>query len=84
MLQEVGWTRSSGTVRNLKIVASEMFKIAVQDKLRDDNPVAGIKVRARPGRSMVIATREQARAIEEAIDPHYRLLVRTLFATGCR
>lgn len=84
MLQEVGRTRSSGTVRNLKIVASEMFRIAVQNKLRDDNRVAGIKVRARPGRSMVIATREQARAIEEAIEPHYRLLVRTLFATGCR
>jgi integrase len=33
---------------------------------------------------MLIATRGQARAIEAAIPERYRLLVRALFATGCR
>jgi site-specific recombinase XerD len=30
------------------------------------------------------ATRDQAKAIEDAIPERYKLLVRALFATGCR
>ena len=33
---------------------------------------------------MMVAARERANAIEDAIDPRFKLMVRALFATGCR
>jgi integrase len=45
---------------------------------------AGINFRIKDRREMQIATREQAKAVEAAMPPRYKLLVRTAFATGCR
>lgn len=45
---------------------------------------AGVRYRVRDRREMLVATREQARAIEDAMSPRYKLLVRTAFTTGCR
>lgn len=49
-----------------------------------DASCAGVSYRIRGRREMKFATREQARAIEDAISPRYKLLVRLLFTTGCR
>ena len=45
---------------------------------------AGVRFRIRDRREMRVVTREQAKAIEAAMSPRYRLLVRLLFASGCR
>jgi integrase len=44
----------------------------------------GVQYKIRDQKEMLVATRAQARLIEAAIDPRYKLLVRALFATGCR
>lgn len=46
--------------------------------------LAGVNFRIKDRREMMIATRAQAKAIEAAMSPRYKLLVRTAFATGCR
>lgn len=78
--------RSDATVRHVVTVASLMFKSAVKSGLCDDNPCddEDLKVKIRDQREMMIATREQAEAIEDAMPERYKLLVRALFATGCR
>jgi integrase len=75
--------RADNTIRHAVVVADLMFR-AARPKLRDDNPCDGIKVKLRDLREMLFATREQAKAIEDATPERYRLLVRALFATGCR
>jgi integrase len=45
---------------------------------------AGVRFRIKDRREMLVATRPQAKAIEDAMSPRYRLLVRALFETGCR
>lgn len=45
---------------------------------------ADVRYRIRDRREMKCVTPEQARAVEDAIHPRYKLLVRTAFATGCR
>jgi integrase len=45
---------------------------------------AGVNFRIKDRREMMAVTRQQAQAIEDAIHPRYKLLVRTAFATGCR
>jgi integrase len=49
-----------------------------------DSACVGVSYRIRGRREMKFATREQARAIEDAILPRYRLLVRLLFMSGAR
>lgn len=46
--------------------------------------LVGVNFRIKDRREMMIATRVQAKAIEAAMSPRYKLLVRTAFATGCR
>jgi integrase len=75
---------SDSTVRHAVVVAKLMFRAAVRAKLRDDNPCEGIPVKVRDRREMKFATREQAKAIEDAVTERHKLLVRALFATGCR
>jgi integrase len=74
---------ADNTIRHALVVTDLMFASAVP-KLRDDNPCDDIKVKVRDQRDMLFATREQARAIEDAIQPRHKLLVRALFGTGCR
>lgn len=45
---------------------------------------AGVNFRIKDRREMMAVTRQQAQAVEDAIHPRYKLLVRTAFATGCR
>jgi integrase len=45
---------------------------------------AGVRFRIRDRREMQVVTRGQAKAIEDAMSPRYKLFVRALFATGCR
>jgi integrase len=80
-LEKLG--RADNTIRHTLVVAKLMFKSAIP-KHREDNPCDGIKFKVRDQREMLFATREQAKAIEEAVNPRHRLLVRALFATGCR
>jgi integrase len=66
---------SDGTVsRTLDVVRQLLPKAATE----------GVKFRIKERRRLKIATRQQAAAIEVAIDPRYSLFVRTLFTTGCR
>jgi integrase len=76
---------ADNTIRHALVVADLMFASAVP-KLRDDNPATDVKkkFKVRDEREKVFATREQAKAIEDAIQARYKLLVRTLFATGMR
>ena len=45
---------------------------------------ADVRFRIKDRREMMAVTPQQAKAVEDAIHPRYRLLVRTAFATGCR
>lgn len=72
------------TVHHVLTVAWLLFEAASRAKLREDNPCDGVKHRIKDQSEMIIATRAQAKAIEEAISPRFALLVRTLFATGMR
>ena len=45
---------------------------------------ADVRFRVKDRREMMAVTQQQAKAVEDAIHPRYRLLVRTAFATGCR
>jgi integrase len=76
---------ADNTIRHALVVADLMFASAVP-KLRDDNPATDVKkkFKVRDQREMQFATREQARAIENAVPQRHRLLVRALFTTGCR
>ena len=49
-----------------------------------DAACAGVTYRIKDRREMKFATPEQAKAIEGAISPRYKLLIRLLFASGCR
>ncbi len=66
---------SDGTVSRTLDVARQLLPKAATE---------GVKFRIKERRRMKIATRQQAAAIEAAIDPRYSLLVRTMFTTGCR
>lgn len=76
--------RKDSTIRHVLTVARLMFESAVRSKLRADNPCDGIRHKIKDRREMMIATRAQRKAIEEAIDSRYRLLTRLLFVSGCR
>jgi integrase len=58
--------------------------LSVAKLLLGDAACAGVQYRIKDRREMCIATREQAKLIEQAIPERYRLFVRTAFATGCR
>lgn len=50
MFRALEKTHAAATVGSVRTVASEMFKSAVLDKIRDDNPVAGVKIASRETR----------------------------------
>jgi integrase len=58
--------------------------LAVARGLLGKEACEGVRFRIKDQHEMLVATREQARLIEEAIPERYKLLVRALFATGCR
>lgn len=77
-------TLSTGTVRTVRTVLSEMCKTAVIDDLIDRNPCDGIKLKPEVNKEMLIATPAQAKAIQAAIGQPYKLLVEVAFSTGMR
>jgi integrase len=66
---------SDSTVSRTLDVARQMLPKSATD---------GVRFRIKERRRLMVATRNQAAAIEAAIDPRYSLFVRTLFTTGCR
>jgi integrase len=81
-LEQLG--RADATISHVVTVAFLMFEAAARSKVCETNPCDPVKVRIKDQREMLTCTREQAKAIEDAIPQQYKLLVRTLFATGCR
>ena len=75
---------SGATVGHVMTVLRMMCETAVQDGILDRDPTAGIKIADRQAREMTILTPAQATALKLAIQPHYRLLLRTLLSTGLR
>lgn len=75
--------RADGTIRHMLTVARLLFQAAVTAGHCERNPCE-IRYRVKSRRSMLIATREQARLIEEAAPERYRLLIRLLFQSGAR
>jgi integrase len=57
--------------------------LAVARPLLGKAACEGIRFRIKGRREMLVATRKQAQAIEDAIPERYKLLIRALFATGC-
>lgn len=66
---------SDGTVSRTLDVARQLLPKAATE---------GVRYRIKERRRMKIATRQQAAAIERAMLPQYKLLVRMAFTTGCR
>ncbi len=66
--------RADNTIRHALVVADLMFASAVP-KLRDDNPATDVKkkFKVRDQREMQFATREQAKAIEDAVQARHKL-----------
>lgn len=75
---------SGATVGHVMTVLRMLCQTAVQDGILDRDPTQGIKIADRQAREMTILTPEQAAALKLAIQPHYRLLLRTLPSTGLR
>lgn len=75
---------AGSTVGHVLTAFRMMIRAAVADGLLRSDITADIKIEGRKAPEMIIATPAQARAIEEAIPEHYKLLVETLFATGMR
>jgi integrase len=75
---------SSSTAAHVFAVLRLIVRTALQDDLMKRDVTAGISIQRKDSSEKVIATPAQARAIGEAIDPHYALLVATMFDTGMR
>lgn len=75
---------SPKTKRNVLLVLSPIFKLAVEDKCRSDNPLRrGMAPKVtRP--EMKVLTADQVSALAEAIPPEYRTLVYFAAFTGAR
>jgi integrase len=73
----------ASTVARVLACLRAVCRMAVEDSILDKDPTAGLRVEVHSC-DHTIATPEQVRAIENAILPHYRLMVRTLFETGLR
>jgi integrase len=85
VLDQVAARRSRETVRGVRKALRAVFQAAFFEGLIPSNPVDPTRVRGgSPCEEVSWVTREQAADIEAAIYPHYRLLVRFLFATGAR
>jgi integrase len=81
-LEKLG--RADATISHVITIAFLMFEAASRSKVCESNPCDPVKVKIRDQRQMMVATREQAKAIEGAMPERFKLLVRSLFATGCR
>lgn len=75
---------SSSTASHVFSVLKLIVLTALQDGLIGKDVTAGISVQRKGSKERIVATPAQARAIEDAIGPHYALLVATMFATGMR
>jgi integrase len=75
---------SGATIGHILTALRTMVRAAVADGLLRSDVTTGIKIEDRKAPEMIIATPAQARAIQEAIPEHYKLLVEALFATGMR
>ena len=75
---------AGATVGHVMTVLRMMCETAIQDGILDSDPTVGIKIADRQAREMTILTPGQATALKLAIQPHYRLLLRTLLSTGLR
>jgi integrase len=81
-LEKLG--RADATISHVVTIAFLVFEAAARSKVCEANPCDPVKVKIRDQTEMLTVTRDQARAIEDAISPRHKLLVRLLFASGCR
>ena len=75
---------SGATIGHVMTVLRMLCQTAVQDGILSRDPTTGIKIKDRQAHEMTILTPDQAAALKRAIQPHYRLLLRTLLSTGLR
>ncbi|HET9081669.1 MAG TPA: tyrosine-type recombinase/integrase [Trebonia sp.] len=75
---------SASTAHLVMSVLRLIVKTASQDGLIVKDVTAGVSVARKGKAEKVIATPAQAAAIEAAFHPHYRLMIKVMFATGAR
>jgi integrase len=75
---------SAATVGHVMTVLRELCKTAVQDRILGHDPTQGIRIPGRRAKEMTILTPDEYRRLLAAIEPHHKLLVRTLVSTGLR
>lgn len=88
-LKVLGTRYSNKSLRNQRGVLSGVMRRGVEKKYISRNPVADIKqvTGGKPGRDksdMRILTLDEFSVLEEAIDPHYRTMLRFLWGSGAR
>lgn len=74
---------AASTVARVLACLRSACLMAVEDGILDNDPTAGLRVEVH-AREHLIASPGQVQAIEDAILPHYKLMVRVLFETGLR
>jgi integrase len=74
----------SALKRIMPHLGNKARELDVARQLLPKNATENVKFRIKERRRMRIATQQQAAAIERAMLPRYKLLVRTAFATSCR
>jgi integrase len=78
-------SKISGSTANLVMcVLRLVVKTAEQDGLIAKDVTKDISVQRKGKAEKVIATPAQAKVIEDAFHPHYRLMIKVMFATGMR
>jgi integrase len=75
---------SASTAAMVLGVLKLIVKTALQDDLIKKDVTVGVSVQRKRKAEKVIATPAQAKAIEDAFHPHYRLMIKVMFATGMR
>ena len=76
--------KSPGTVSKVQVVASSVFDEGRELWGLRDNPAARMKLPAAPPRDPLYLDPAQVRALADAINPHFRVLVYTAAYTGLR
>lgn len=75
---------SPGTVRNVYSVLRNAMNRGLRLGMAKTNPCTNVDLPRSPRQEMLFLLPEEVRAVAEAIDPHYRVLVYTAAYTGLR
>lgn len=72
------------TVKNYHALLSNVFKAAIEQGLRTDNPARKTRLSGGVAREPVFLTRDEFQRLYDALDPYYRPLVAFLVGSQCR